>query len=76
MARAKTMSEDPDCPSGAQHTVSRVALVGVLVDEGLLLRRDAVDRAWFDWLTDSTPGIGPPESLRGAGIGEGMRATA
>jgi hypothetical protein len=66
------MNEEPGCPKRAQHALSRVALV----DEGLPLRRDAVDRAWIDWLIDSIPGIGPPMTQRGVGIWEGMRVTA
>jgi hypothetical protein len=70
------MNEEPGCPKRVQHALSRVAVVDLLVDDGLPLRRDAVDRAWIEWLTDSIPGIGPPKTLRGVDIWEGMRATA
>jgi hypothetical protein len=70
------MNEEPGCPKRAQPALTRVAVVDLLVDDGLALRRDGLDRAWIDWLTDSIPGTGPPNPLRGVGIWEGMRATA
>lgn len=70
------MNEEPGCTRSAQPAGSRVPLVDLLVDEGPALRRDAVDRAWIDWLTDSIPGIGPPKTVRDVGIWEEIPATA
>ena len=70
------MSEKTLRPEAATSAIAQVALIDILLDEDLLPRRDGVDRAWIAWLTDSIPTIGPPATLRGVGILEGMRATA
>ena len=70
------MSEEPLRSRVAPHTVAPIALIDIVLDEDLPPRRDGVDRAWIDWLTDGIPKIGPPATLRGVGIWEGMRTTA
>lgn len=76
VARAKTVSVEPLRTKAAPHATSPVALLDILLDEDLPPRRDGVDRAWMNWLTNSIPTIGPPPTVRGVGIWEGMRATA
>jgi len=70
------MSEAPGCLQTASYAVSHFPLIAIVRDEARPPRPDGVDRAWIDWLTDGIPKIGPPSTLRGVGIWEGMRTTA
>ena len=76
VAKAKTVSVEPLRAESAPHAASPVALLDIPLDEDLPPRQDGVDRAWIDWLTNSIPTIGPPATVRGLGILEGMHATA
>jgi hypothetical protein len=58
------MNEQMLRSEAATSAIAQVALKDIVVAEGLPPKRDDLEHVWTDWLQDSSPGIGPPVTLR------------